>query len=746
MSTWKDLESNIKQYAEYIWNRPATSDRFAGVNFDCIIKISEIEIIVIEITENNNLEKIRTDVAKIQTARISMMTKNIMLRPYIVCSFSPTQGMKDAGKENHIEVISFEDLRKKFFDFPSYRNARSRKQFGSAIDPITGENDNTAYTPVGYELQNGTEITAEDIAQLIINGERIVLFGDYGTGKSRCFREVFNILAKRTDETLLYPIAIDLKETWGLENAVEIIHRHFRHLGISENDTNSVIKAFNGKRLCFLLDGFDEIGSRPWSEDKKTLELLRKHALQGVKDLLSSTGAGLLISGRDHYFNNNKEMFSALGLKEEKTKLARCKNEFNYEEFSNYLAINKIHIELPNWLPKKPLVLKTISSLSNEKMAELFSSSNGEEIEFWFKFIDAMCERDSKIHAILDPETVKRVLIKLASLTRTKAQNVGPLTESEVVDVFYEVTGTYPNEQSTVMLQRLPGLGRVSAETGDRNFVDNFILDGLRALDLYQKINASDKELSNTKWLNPLQNLGTAVMAYNIEKENSTNLFITFSKQSIHRDKPNKISISDTISAICKTNIEKIDFEGITFNEPHFGELNFEVNKISNIEFTDGIFESITLGKVDPIKVKIKNCCIEKLIGVSSSTGVPNWIIGCDIESYESIDTLTAIKSSGLTKPQTILVSILIKVYRQAGNGRLEHTLTKGLTHVDKRSLGEVLHYLVQNGILDTSKDKGETIYKPIRKLQGRIEKILIELDRSSDEIWKYISGISETK
>ncbi|MEJ2045777.1 MAG: hypothetical protein P8X74_21570 [Reinekea sp.] len=744
MENWEGLEISVRQYAEYIWNRPAPADRIGGVNFDCVLNVSDIEKVVIEITENRTLEKIRSDISKIQSVRFSMMAKNIMLRPYIVCDFDPTQGMKDAGKENYIEVVSFDEFRKMFFDFPTYNTVRSNKQFGSAIDPITGENDNTSYTPVGYELTNGTELNAEEISERIVNGEKVILLGDYGTGKSRCFKEVFRILSQKSNGTLLYPIAIDLKETWGLENAVEIIRRHFSYLGIGEKDTNSVIKAYNGKRLCFLLDGFDEIGSRPWSEDKKTLELLRKHALQGVKDLLSKTGAGCLISGRDHYFNSNKEMYSALGLREEKTLLAKCKSEFSYDEFSRYLEINGINVSLPDWLPKKPLVLKTIASLSTEQLSDLFGSSNGEEIEFWFKFIDAMCERDSKIHAILDPDTVKQVLIKLASLTRTKAQNVGPLTEAEVVDVFHEVTGTYPNEQSTVMLQRLPGLGRVSSETSDRNFVDGFILDGLRAIDLSNRVQYKDKNLSDLKWLNPLQRLGSSILAHDIKKNNSTSIFINYAKQSIHRDKENKISISDSISSLSKANIGNIDFGGVIFYEPNFGELNFEQSGVCNIGYRDGVFESVILGKIDPFKVSIENCCIEKITGVSSETGIPSWIADCDIESYESVDTLTAIKSSGLTKPQTILVSILIKVYRQAGNGRLEHTLTKGLTHVDKRSLTQVLHYLVQNGYLVTSKDKGEAIYKPVRSFQGRIEKILVELDRSSDEIWKYVSGLAD--
>jgi len=743
MSSWKKLEEEVRQYAQYIWNRKAEPDRLAGVNFDCILTLSEIEKVVVEVTENNSLDKIRGDISRIQIIRTKMMAENIMVRPYIVCDFQPTQGMKDAGKENYIEVLSFSDFRKKFFDFETYKHVRSNQTFGSAVDPITGENDEAIYTPVGYEIINSNEVNAEELAQHIVDGKKIILLGDYGTGKSRCFREVFNILARRVDETLLYPIAIDLKETWGLESSVEIIRRHFNHLGIGDSETDSVVKAFNGKRICFLLDGFDELGSRPWSEDKKKLESIRRHALQGVKDLLSNAGAGFLVSGREHYFNNNKEMMTALGIRENQSLIARCKTEFSYDEFYKYLELNDINVSLPSWLPRKPLILKTITSLDNEKISELFNSSNGDEIEFWYNFIDAMCERDSRIHPILDPDTVKHVLLRLASLTRERAQNVGPITESEVVNIFFEVTGSYPNEQSTVMLQRLPGLGRVSSETGDRNFVDDFVLDGLRALDLVERISSSDRNLSNLKWLNPLRKLGVSILSREVQQRSLTSLFITYAKQSMQRNKPNKVSVSDVLSSLNQIEIDGIDFEGFSFVEPHFGDINFERANLKNINFLDGVFESVTLGKVDPEGVLIKDSIIDRLLGVSSSEGVPSWIENCEVLSYESVDTLTAIKKSGLTDEQTMLVSILIKVYRQAGNGRLEHTLTKGLTGVNKKSLKKIIQYLISKGFLVTSKDNGELIYKPVRKNQERIEKILNDLDRSTDEVWQHVTMMS---
>jgi hypothetical protein len=744
MNKWKTLEDAVRQYAEYIWERPARADRLAGTNFDCIIRVSEIESIVIEITQNNCLNKIRDDSAKINSIRYKMAGEGIVLRSFIVCDFQPTQGMIDTGKENHVEVLSFKEFQRKFFDFDSYKNIRLRKQFGSAIDPVTGKKDDSSYTPVTYTLAGSEiEISISDIAARLIRGEKIILLGDYGTGKSRCFKELFSKLDESTNKTYYYPIAIDLKDMWGLENSIEIIRRHFSNLGISENNTNNIIKAFNSESLCFLLDGFDEIGSRPWNEDKKKLEELRRFALQGVKDLLSKTGAGFIISGRDHYFNSNDEMFSTLGIKESEATIIRCKEEFDLEEFQQFLDINNINIKLPKWIPKKPLILKTIASMPQEELSTLFSNGNGEAgTGIWFKFIDYMCERDASIHAVLDGGTVKEVLKALARKTRNKPQNIGPITENEIVEAFKDATNTHPSEQATVMLQRLPGLGRVSTETGDRNFIDDFILDGLRALDVSSGVHKSDKNLLNHSWVQPLKKLGVEILAHDIDNSNTHSAFIETTKKAIRTDKSNKIVVSDIISALNKTRVDFVDYEGLLFTEPHFGVLDFSYNKIKNLEFSHGIFEELNLGKIDPSGVIIFDSLIENLSGIPSEKGMPAWIKDSKVSEFRAVDTLTAIKSSGLTDAQTILVSILIKVYRQAGNGRLEHTLVKGLTQVNKGLLKDILHYLIRNKFLETSKDKGETIYKPVRKNQGKIDKILTELDRSKDDIWLHVSSL----
>jgi hypothetical protein len=78
---------------------------------------------------------------------------------------------------------------------------------------------------------------------------------------------------------------------------------------------------------------------------------------------------------------------------------------------------------------------------------------------------------------------------------------------------FESVVGQMPVDEASLMLQRLPALGRVKAETNDRQFIDSYILDGLRAKDTGALFTMVDRSQGTTAqsgnmfylWLNRLR-------------------------------------------------------------------------------------------------------------------------------------------------------------------------------------------------------------------------------------------------
>src|SRR5690606_9778505 len=107
--------------------------------------------------------------------------------------------------------------------------------------------------------------------------------------------------------------AINLRDHWGSGNILEILGGHLKRIGVSGSIDNAM-RLLASRGLILLLDGFDEIGAQ--SHDTQLIEraALRRSALRGVRDLVLQSGAGVLITGRSHYFDDDKEILDALGL------------------------------------------------------------------------------------------------------------------------------------------------------------------------------------------------------------------------------------------------------------------------------------------------------------------------------------------------------------------------------------------------------------------------------------------------
>jgi hypothetical protein len=258
--------------------------------------------------------------------------------------------MQSAGQKINIDVVSIEDFQARFLPFDEYNTARHNAPFGSAIDPDTGAKDTTKYVLVSFVTQKGGEITTADLSDEVAAGKLLVLTGEYGTGKSKCVEQVFSSVATNAWDTLKFPIAIDLRKAWGLKDRYEILRRHLQDLNLSSH-ADAFIKAYNSGMLILLLDGFDELGVQLWSDDSSALKAMRYDALTGVRNLIAHQKNGVLICGRDHYFDNNEELLAAVGLANPDVSLLRTKDEFSIEEIAEFLKLNEQEIDIPEWLP-----------------------------------------------------------------------------------------------------------------------------------------------------------------------------------------------------------------------------------------------------------------------------------------------------------------------------------------------------------------------------------------------------------
>lgn len=741
MTTWQILEENVKTISSLIWNCSAQNETINGVKIDCVLKPENDRWILIEVTENNTLVKVRNDISKFAVCRQYLFSQNIYAKCYLVLSEEPTESMQTSGAGVNVEVLSYTSFSKLFIDYNSYSYSRNLKIFGSSVDPIDGKPDKIDYTPVLYEdVKSHKDVKLNEIAKCLINKKRIVLLGHYGTGKSRCIKELFNLLIEKSADKILYPIAINLKENWGTQMGEEIIRRHFGSLGMSSM-ADSAIKILDSDKFVFLLDGFDEIGAQIWSNDTSKLEQIRSSSLKAIKDLIQKTKSPLIITGREHYFNSQSEMFKAIGLKSSDTELLRCKNEFTDDEMKDYLKNLALSIDLPVWLPRRPLICQIINSIEKGEREKIFLDSFS-AVEFWNTLIQNICIRESRISPILSPDTIYKILKEISNFTRNKGGNVGPISITEINKAFEIVVGTPPVDESAVMLQRLPSLGRISSETKDRQFIDNYILDGLRADSLIDIVYNDRIDIVNEKWLNPLGKTGIEIVAKKILEDRSANAFIEFLKKT-NNGYNNKIIKGDILaSLIYSASSNILDLGGIIINDTSISLINFSRSLIENFMITNSFIDELDVSNCSFSKITIKDSLINKIYGISNSTETPSFLIDCCPEEYISDSLDSGNRLFNLKPSHMILISILKKTYFLSNDNKSADELLSCFgKKEDKAICKQILQILTREKILVYDLKTKTYSHKSYNK--KRVSDIVEKLEKSDDKLWREIGKIN---
>ncbi|MGI4810019.1 MAG: hypothetical protein ACRYF2_18125 [Janthinobacterium lividum] len=363
-------------------------------------------------------------------------------------------------------------------------------------------------------------------------------------------------------------------------------------------------------------------------------------------------------------------------------------------------------------------------------------SINSEGVEFWNHFIRVVCQRDARINAFFDANTIYQVFVALSRITRTRPANIGPVSQRDLQDAFEAVVGQLPVEEASAMLQRLPSLGRIGAESQDRQFVDMFILDGLRAKDVAFLLNADDQQRQRTfaeSWINALEPLGQAILAADLKGRVDQ-----FRQIAVRTAAANNSTLaSDIISSICRADIEGADLQGLIVTGGAFTELTLNGTPISNVTISEATIRHLILPNSPPPKVLIEKSLVEKVSGVASFSGLPSWVRLESVDEFDSVQTVAQIRKAGLTPAHEILVGVLKKTFKQKGAGRKEEALLRGFgSGSSKKLAASVIGLLMRENILDRHKGDEGWIYSPARSQNARVSTLLDQLRSSTDELW----------
>lgn len=758
-----DFEAEVRRVAEAVWNLPPGHCQPTHYPNDPVVReldgIARLRDVthLIMATTSTRLEKAKDDVKKLLAAdRIERTTAPAVSKWLITRYQLDAQHIEHARKAN-VLVLTLEQFQRRFFDSGKYLSLRAKSAFGSARDPntdsITIAKDAYVTLPmrVSSDFNRGADksvnrpITLAQIAQRLLSGDSIVLRAPFGSGKSLTTRELHEVLADmhRKNPSSPVPITLSLREHWGEDFADEMLERHARSIGYTP--LADVVVAWRSGMCCLLLDGFDEVAAQTVvrTDNKNFMRDARRRALQGIRDFTQKVpeGAGVFLCGRDHYFDNDKELVSSLGLAGHRFSIVELE-EFSEDGANQFLSKNKVPHPLPDWLPRKPLILAYL--LRAKLFSALLEIDSSKGFGFaWDCFLTRICERESALESSsMDPETIRCVLERLADLVRAKVSGTGPITGNDLADAYTAETGQAASEGVLAQLQRLPGLTQRDSDPGTRAFVDHDMLGALQGGAFARQVLAGFQGISSLP-LSELSERGVSMAIYRLGVVKATpDTLINIAEQlsrRLARDRVSPQVVADCALVAIRMAIdldwETVDFRGLIIDGATISRIPMDEIRILGLTFRNCTVREIAFGEAsNTSQISFGNCLIDQVSGVSSVAGVPKNTIAddCEISRFDSIATTTAVLQLDLDPQVKALITILRKLYKQSGAGRKLGAFSRGITRPDVLSfIAPVLDVLERHRFISVF----NSVVHPVRKQASRVEKILASPSMCNDEL-----------
>lgn len=316
----EEFEAEVRRIANYIYADADSIQResLADREHDSVIRIDD-RVILIEATTRRDKEKIVQDGDKIKKQVQKFRKENYSSKGFIVTKDDPTDHQIEAAKaySAYLEIVSFTQLQARMFDGRSYLTCRNNYHFGSSQDEATGlvlREDK--YVEIPLITASGAELPVTKLTAQLKNDSCLCIVGEFGIGKSTVLLKIFKTLEERykSKSSVLCPVFINLRDHAGQADPSEVITRHCNAIGFEK--PSSLIRAWRAGYCQIILDGFDELSNPGWGMSIRDIRRYRRSAVALVRNfVIQSKGkCPVLVSGRDNYFDNHKELVEAIGI------------------------------------------------------------------------------------------------------------------------------------------------------------------------------------------------------------------------------------------------------------------------------------------------------------------------------------------------------------------------------------------------------------------------------------------------
>lgn len=341
----------------------------------------------------------------------------------------------------------------------------------------------------------------------------------------------------------------------------------------------------------------------------------------------------------------------------------------------------------------------------------------------------------------MDADVIQRVLERLACDVRATLSGTGPITGRELAEAYHRETGQFPSEGVLMQLQRLPGLTEREQDPGARSFIDEDMLAALQGSAIARFILGEIHDLGGRSWLSPLSSKGIAMASYLLRRSGAdTATVIAAGVRGAYTDnltKTDRQIAADSlqIALAMAEDSGRIDCHGTTLTNMMLGTIDIEELLIENLTLRECIIDRVIVGSrgAESNSLRFEHCLIQKVSGSTSQKGLPGGMfVDCEISEFDDHSTNNAILRSSLPPKIKALLTVLRKIYVQAGSGRSLHALRRGLPNGGvAEAVDEVLRVLESEKLIVVT---GKTAH-PIRKQQARVLSILDAPMISTDPI-----------
>ncbi|QQN78561.1 NACHT domain-containing protein [Streptomyces sp. XC 2026] len=706
-------------------------------------------VTIVECTVSRRKDKAEKDGKKLREACSSMARQYPFksIKGFFVTRDEPTADQRAVIKGFGPPLIacSFSQLRSQLVDSMQYLELRSSYPFGSAREPRSGDySDLKPYVAVDpVESETGETLSVDRVAQQIAYGRSVLLYGDYGAGKSMFLRELYQRLSMnhRRMPVRPFPILLNLRDHQGQVLPVEALERHARAIGFPT--PSQLVRAWRSGDVTLMLDGFDEIATPGWIGKTSAMRDIRRRSVELVRRFCdeSRSSTSVVLAGRAHFFDSEREMRSALGARNDS--LFLMAGEPTEEQARELLNAYGWHDALPDWLPSRPLLLSYLGSSSTPQgsIDGTFGRSAGEG---WHLMLDRIAEREASMELGVDGFTIRKVLERLATQARRSTDGLGPISQDQLTSVFQSVCGYAPDEGSYQLLQRLPGLGAMDSIDGSRRFVDISLADAARAGDVVVCVlnpNVESPLLDFTGSVSSLDEVGLDVASVKLSGEALASAGGAYSSATtFHRRGVSDAVIADVIRVAARLWPEYEPRTSISLHEVELRNfsLNADAKSYGWLSFHDCVIHELDLTDHSGCMLPhFQECLIGQMTGAAGWSALQaDRFVNCDVVQFDDqMSTAKGILALKTTPMNKVLLTILKKIYAQRGTGRKESALFRGLDPKHRELVPDAVQKLTGAGLITLARSGGTRIYLPVRGTAGRVRRILQAPQSSTDSI-----------